>query len=502
MSTRQHLMWYINCIIFYVLDIPLYCYCCLIVYRHREDMYFYRRHMFLSLTLIGGFVFMGFRASGLYMPLFTIEDGLIDQTWFGITVSIDWFEVMTVFALYIAIFTVALRGWHLWFDLNWGQQIANQKWTSTVNNDKTKKSFFLRKRKTLGSVKYTSKLFTIYFIINILHSMILIGILGDNPTLFTASWNIFYLHLTISIFLPFYFLYKAPYDTLGIKSELIIFQISWFFLCSFFTYTGITHVHLIHQWWFNIHSFLTTMVPVIFMFVGVFYPMYRVKKNYAFLETDERMIRQNSHAHETSSTTGSSSKLDSFAANLPNSWKEYVTNEHNINVLMRYLIKEFCIESLTFVLECCQLKKYHFDKGTCTNDQNEKIKDINEMGFYVNFDLKNIVQTDVIKDNNTLKQQLKLLYNKYIIEGCDLEINISYEQHQTLDTFFKNHESDEENPNDNLLGAIQIFDDGLVEVSRLLRSCYVRLKLYVHLQPQFVDETVVSIQMTDQNNEK
>eukprot|EP01084_Bolivina_argentea_P252787 424419_1 len=482
--SEQHWFFWINCIIYYIIDVPLYSYCIYIMHKHRDDMYFIGRHITLSMILIGGFMFMGFRASGLHFPEYTIKDGLAPyQTWFNIAVHTDWFEVIGVIALYIAIFTVSLRPWHFWYDLCWAQAIANQKW-SVYNNSQTSTSFFLKYRKSFGSVKYTMKLISIYCMIMVLQSVILIGIFGSNPLLFAASYNIFYLHLAISLFLQPFLLYKSQIDCLGIKKELIVFQILWTVLCSFFTFTGITQYHLLYQWWFNIHSFLTTIVPFLFMFAAIFYPLYHIKKHQKFVENEMGHIREDSQ-----SQSHKRSADGSFTSSWPLTWTEYVFYEHNMNVFMRYLVKEFCIENLIFILECYQLKRYHFEKYMI-----DQVTDIEDLGFYINFDATHIVQSEIIQDSNTLIQQLKLIYNKYISHDSELQININSDQRIEIEEYFDNFE--QVNNNIDKIEAIKIFDESLKEISILLRSSYSRLKLYVINQPDFVH-----ISNVDENHE-
>lgn len=117
------------------------------------------------------------------------------------------------------------------------------------------------------------------------------------------------------------------------------------------------------------------------------------------------------------------------------------------------------------MLEICQIKKQYIQTST---DQHTHVS----LGFYLDLP-KDLPTSSILQESPDLDKRIWIMYNKYIIDSANLQLNISYENKKNLEnTITKLQENENKDKNDKQL--LLIFEDVMIEVESLLRSSWTR----------------------------
>ena len=117
------------------------------------------------------------------------------------------------------------------------------------------------------------------------------------------------------------------------------------------------------------------------------------------------------------------------------------------------------------MLEICQIKKQYIQTST---DQHTHVS----LGFYLDLP-KDLPTSSILQESPDLDKRIWIMYNKYIIDSANLQLNISYENKKNLEnTITKLQENENRDKNDKQL--LLIFEDVMIEVESLLRSSWTR----------------------------
>jgi len=191
-----------------------------------------------------------------------------------------------------------------------------------------------------------------------------------------------------------------------------------------------------------------------------------------------KLIDSNQELSVSRSRTLSTSKYNlKDKKKTPKTWVKYIdASKENFETFMNHLVKEFCVETMLFVLEMMQWKRYISVQTNTKKDDPilGKIFDINT--------LSSIPQSSIICKSDTIMEQINQFKLKYLDFESPLEINISSVNHteimnkiNQLSTKYENI-SPNDIGNDSLQEIITVFDIGLRDMSKLLDTIYFRFK--------------------------
>eukprot|EP01084_Bolivina_argentea_P049554 91125_1 len=344
--------------------------------------------------------------------------------------------------LYGLYLTSSVRVWLLYFNLRWSEEIKLSEWVKQINISSIENNFFLKYKSTpIGSFKKMKWYILIFYFILI---SIFSAIVCYDVSLF-AEMN------GVSIFMVFTFqiviLYRTKNDVFYIRKEMVICTAIWLMIAAYYAITIPLKLH-------DKYMFVTILTPYI-AFIGgilinaasILYPLY--------------------HLHNMNFTEGI--RL-SEAGNCSLLWTEYVSScRNNFDNFMNHLVKEYSVENLLFILEVMQFKAKNFDDTSLNKAIN---KDTN-VGYYLHLP-SDITKSTIIYGKETIHplQQILSLYNKYIIRGAPLQVNISYSACSEIEIEINSVIMNKNNFKFNPL----IFDSAVIEIVSLVNDSWCRYK--------------------------
>eukprot|EP01084_Bolivina_argentea_P179356 309939_1 len=148
---------------------------------------------------------------------------------------------------------------------------------------------------------------------------------------------------------------------------------------------------------------------------------------------------------------------------------EICRNIQILNTFMRFLCRCFCVENMLFLIETMQFKQAIIDnmKDCIERDYGVLFKFCNEK------DMDKVPKSTIVYNENGLSvhDQIRKIYDKYIVQDALLQINISYTSRDNLDTNILSQTFAE---NEDTQSLIKIFDEAIIEIHHLLTSLFIR----------------------------
>eukprot|EP01084_Bolivina_argentea_P097276 174896_1 len=329
--------------------------------------------------------------------------------------------------------TMVLRVWLLYFNLHWSKKITNSEWHKRINKQATTNNVFLKYKSTLGSFNFMKWAALILYIFIVGVSAFIVAFDVSAFGKFNGA------KLFVTVIFQVYILYKTPQnDVWKIKKELTMLLSIWCFAGLYF---GVSvPLQLSDQFIeFAILSPYISFISCLTMTcVAVLYP-----------------IRQFEQGPDTLKLAKSPS------VNMKDSWSGYVCKSNgHFERFMQHLQKEWSLENCLFIIEVMQFK----DNNSTNND---------DIGYYLQLP-KDIPKSEIVygENENIPVQQMFGLYDKYVKNGSDFELNISYKHRMDVITKISEATLNKDNFQFNVL----IFDDCLMEISRLMNDSWHRYK--------------------------
>lgn len=337
----------------------------------------------------------------------------------------------------VMIFTT--RVFFLWFDLKWNERISNLEWWKHINQKEA--SWFIKHKQTIGSFNdYMSKYLFIGFIFYMILFIILVIVADDDDSIETIETLFVRIPIIISLFLsPILLCCMPESDTLNIRHELSIIIIIWDFACIYFSITESMELQKKYQFMVITTSIMNIITEFGVTYLTILYPI----NSFMIIKPQALQLQ----IHQNSSDS--------------NDWATYICqSSDNFNRFMSFLVKEIAIENLCFLLEICQLKKQYYNNTG------------NHLGFYLQLP-DDLPTSSIIHQSADLDKKMVLLYDKYIDDAAQLQLNISYCNKQAIALKLeKLKESEKDNSQD--LELLLLYEDILIEVQQLLQNSWIR----------------------------
>ena len=372
----------------------------------------------------------------------------------------DWLYIPFYF---IGCSLTIYRCWMLYYDVNFTNSCQNLEWKQCITSDMQslrKETWFIQNKRTYGNAKYMLKrVVSVTFCLVILYMI--------NTTLFTLNVTELELfHIIISIFFPstlifmvvinnkmprfndhiyvykefriismIYFLCNLSYIIGGITSIFTGFTPTLLFIGGFFTIGGAFALPFVSTWWVLKHI--------------------EVSVEDLLAETQKVELTMN----------------------------DVLSDEVILHEFMQHLISEYSMECLLALIEFHQFRRYIIEKNCISEEDAECDVDITLTDTVPKSDIvfgdNHMIETD---DGNTkdmmilYKNMAHGLYNKYIKEGGEFEINISYHTRNELEELLDDKEKLSLNKELKAVDVMRLFDVAMVEMIKLLSHSKYRFK--------------------------
>eukprot|EP01084_Bolivina_argentea_P298965 515315_1 len=330
------------------------------------------------------------------------------------------------FSIHAIIIILIVRSWIIYFNLNWKLQTQQSEWTIHINNDHTSNLWFVNHRNSFGSFKNIMIAALSYYFVEGLLLMFL---------------NFFSSNIFIGIMDPFFFLveiamltflwFKIPpfYDVFAIKDELkrilivgligLIIYVSWIISALSFGY--------------NVP--LLIIMDIFMSLIGGY--MGWVLTAYLFTKKYKHLLSNTAPLLLTQS-------INKIAVDKQNhSIKNTLNDKQLIDEFFNHLSNEFSVELLLSFCEFQQFKLKMKNNDIFMNNIKDKIIEgdnrlVNKFILHEKIPPSYIIHMKHKDIRDHIEEYLLItqdLFNKYIKNGSEFEINVSYGVKMNISSF-------------------------------------------------------------------
>eukprot|EP01084_Bolivina_argentea_P317076 549699_1 len=412
------------------------------------------------------------------------------------------------------------------FDLYYKQQYAiavqDMTWKKAINSSIAHENWFIKNKNSYGNILFCTKISLIPGIICCIINIIVSHICGEGLILDCTQFII----ASIPVIFSFIMCFKSCNikDVYHIRNEIVtqcifITAALMLYLLIFLYYK--INIRLVQaeplrmEWLFR--NLVAQLCAVGLALISTVYPVYLVQNHQLERRGSSSTVPVNANVNRTAVIIHIISNYESYKA------------------FMQYLIYEFSTESLLFITEMIMIKhqalKQHNNNenacvsvrlnGACVsvrktvlNTENVNIYlycNMNETDSYC-CDLYdnngNIVTrlsipsgipiSDTVKNNESdLEKQMKALYHKYIANGSDHQVNISFKVRKTLQHIFEN--DDKYNKN-NKFELYNVMDKATMEILSLLTDPLFRFVCSDLFQESMIQDMKTELETIENNN--
>eukprot|EP01084_Bolivina_argentea_P076126 137942_1 len=384
---------------------PYSFYALLKFYRSWNKIYFIKRRRFITLLMV---------------IIISLNALLVNPTivYFGIT---DWNNAMYHSCLYAHLILYTVRVWCLYYDHKIHSLADNKQWHSVINNTHFSNNWFMKHRSTYGNEKWI-----IWYIIHPI--FIIIESIYIITKLHTAMIAVVWFGCLIFIIL-IWKRFPQKTDVLYIRNELKIYL-----LVNILNFISALGVQIVLKFFFPeigyIISYMAVLINLVMFYVLIIYPINNMD------------ISDETDYEELSVSNRDILKKQPNPSTAMKSWIHFLNDkEENYAVFMQHVGREFTSETLLFITEYVQFKRYIID-----NVQTIDISEVIGKCDQLRLPETNEFPTSFIVDQYKMKRQqtdfdekicfieaMEALFVKYIESGkAFYEINISYEKRQKI----------------------------------------------------------------------
>ena len=285
--------------------------------------------------------------------------------------------------------------------------MVSHKWWLNVTDHR---DWFIQNKKKYGSLRYMYKRMILFMILWYIE--ISIAVYLDSSILLLS----FPLIMTAYCILMFYCFCQMPqiYDVYKIRKEINILTIM--FVVTTIYSVFVRNVHIQSQVVLYINSYIGMLINAATNTLMILWPYYDKTLHGSQIWSDNN--------NENDNTTTRTSTVKTYT-----DWKLYINScedDTKFNIFMKFLMREFAVENLCFVLEAVQFKQQLI--------QNFEEYFVGDRRVFVNYDeigwfiklpkgLPRSAILDEYKGNFT--EQLNHIYNKYISNDAKMQVNAS-----------------------------------------------------------------------------
>ena len=379
---------------------------------------------------------------------------------------------------YYASLLVMLRYWLIYYDLHLSHSYLNLEWKKYISSDITIlkcDKWFVAHRGTLGNATYMVPRMTIFFTFwtcctlgtEFLHKF---GFINFRVSLIFIA-VLFIFNPIFVILLPRKF--PSFTDNLYLRQEARLLSIFW--SITYLIYVAAVVI----EFWMG-HGIFTVLfmqfAAIATCFIGPFISTYWVLKQ--IKKSEQTTAKDEEYNVETPPISPSSSRDMTLM---------YILRRDDLfDLFMQHLIKELSMENLLAFIEFVQFKNLVI---TTFNIDRNNIGDNFEFTFPANVPISDIVgvydinnanktdqQTGLMDDTQTkFKMKAHKLYEKYVKDGSEFELNLPYRIVSGLDEIMGDYEDWIGSEFDELQ-MVKIFDSCLGEITSLLNGSKDRFK--------------------------
>eukprot|EP01084_Bolivina_argentea_P159551 277863_1 len=448
---------------------PFVTYCIIKLYRNRHEIYMRKRHLRLLLCSI--ICCITFTTKNV---IFDTEACFVHQICVSNLFSHPQDFELSHLILMPLLISFTLRVWILYYDLRWNEIVLNMEWWSHIKEQPMNQHWILKYKNSLGTCNKRTCKYVILYLVILLVSITLLSHFDLEAGNYIST-----LHVTISLIVTVIILCKVRvFDAFRIRFELNVHMTVWSFTCIYFVITESFDLPGKYAFFAYARSWVHIFVCMIICHISILYPINYFKKHQNLILKDvvklhinviPKLHAQLADKSSTQSTTNAESDFKTEAQNISKSWTDYCcVSATNFNNFMQNLVSEMSVENLAFMLEISQLKAKY---------ANDSVYD-NGVGEYIRFP-SDLPVSSIVERSKDLPKQILLFYNKYIIDSAELQLNLSYAIRQEIEENISKLQATETHEKNLLF----IYDDAVMEVTRLLFNSFTRFKL----KAEFVD---------------
>lgn len=393
-----------------------------------------------------------------------------------------------------------LKYWLIHYDVQWTRYTLNSKWIIHLNPASVQYNWYLRNKRKFGNFKYCIKRLSgfllILFFLNLFKPTI-IGHFG----LFVSTILSILTHIfpALTILVLYLRMYCSKFeDTFYVIKELRYITIIFFATLPIFAIIGTVPIAL--------GATVYTRAVMVASQIGITAMMIVLMQTALvthWINKDVRIKAKAKRAKENEESSQSSSNKTDYDEIV-----KMLQDENEFERFVEHLMTEWSMEILLCLVEVTQIQsviKQSSDtesqgQSTSTTSNGIKLTNVQEailgndgiVKSYIVYheDIKQLLKEynakyyliddadklgDIGQDELVqIKCKLYVLYLKYIINGAELQINISYEQKARLDQLMSNFNyfvNKVNMTNEELFG---IYGDIVIELSNLLSYSFVR----------------------------
>eukprot|EP01084_Bolivina_argentea_P265500 450056_1 len=408
--------------------------------------------------------------------------------WSFSTIPINWiFYLIFSFCWWAAFFLFSIKVFHLYYKQQYSIAIKDMVWKSEINPNSS--NWFIAHKHTYGKPIHIVRYLSIPFILFIATNAFVIWFIPQyiNTTHIHQSILHFiqYSIALIPILFSLIIFYKSKKlkDIYFIRNEILYQCIT--IIAALFISLSIVIFFKLFSTIFKENSsriewLLQNIVSQIFVvglaLISTAYPVYIHSKYDTIIKTFATVHKHKGYDFQHNEYN----KVDAI--------RHILSNYNSYKAFMQYLVLEFSTETLLFLTELILIKHaFQQENGSdidmtymkkkynlCTD-----IKTTNHTIYSYLFDgvgtfgiqlhiSSEIPKPIVIDGKNNLRAQMKYLYDKYVRNYCDHEINLSFNSKNLLYSIFeKNKEIDD-------FEIYNIFDNAGIEILHLLENPFRR----------------------------
>eukprot|EP01084_Bolivina_argentea_P069000 125587_1 len=491
---------YTLCAIIWLIYTPICIYCFIQFYKHRNNIVLKKRHSTITIYfLIGGFATL------------TVFDPLIILLYSNTIFDYDTYDNYMFYPMYLTVtasfYTFIWKQWLYYFDTNFAKATLNKQWTQFLNKKTAENNWFILNKKTFANNSLFHKAIPVLLLIIFITTIIWEFILPTNltfinfVTLVTVAFWVIFGAVVLSVIRC-----KTPKmeDSFFIRQELsyFIYISAAMILCVLFNYALGNFVFSNSNYTIAsvaINYFILATIITIFGYIST---LWVIKKNKLWINIINLNMLEMSTKDE----------YDTNPKNARNIWTEMNLNkalksEKIFDRFMQHLIKEFSSEIILSMIEFSQFKNKLYDFAVSVNyfefdENNEPIDGEWKIKYDFFGNLKTIPKSSIVYDELNENEiglyaniehvihkgeiefliRARKLYEKYVQNGCEFELNLSFQQRNILTTNMKefakwNEEINDDMNDDRLKILFILFDCGIKEMLTLLDYSFSRFKV-------------------------
>ena len=368
------------------------------------------------------------------------------------------------------IFCEVCRLWLICFDINYSHSSKNNQWKSQINIKYGEKNWWLNHKKTFGNYEYVTKRMLIWGILSGILSSIVMLTFGHSQLTVFIDGCLFGFPVLLIIY-SYYICPKISMDKflfeLEFKSTVIIFCI-----CLFIYFIAMT-IYFFDSYIGEILIALDASIA--FSFVSILSTLWIPKQILRKMEWFDEYYNNDGNLHNLEDIKNHNQLQNIFS-------------DHScIELFALHLNQEFSLECILAFIEMIQFKQY-FNKIYFGNKQDFVFVDDTKIKFDFGneFELKSsivyeTVNIDLNQNETEIIKHFKLiayfLYEKYLIENSELEINISGIYRSQFDKLMGNKYNWMYNVQISGNDLLNIFDQTCAEMFMLMEYSFERFKI-------------------------